>query len=183
ILLGRELAAQLRVVVGDRLNVVSPLGGELGPQGPMPKGKAFRVAGIFSSGMYEYDSKFVYILLSEAQDFFNIRGRLRIALKVDDVDDARRIANRVVSVLEGYPYRAKDWGEMNQNLFAALRLEKLVMAIILSIISIVAAGLIVATVIMLVLEKRKDIAVLKALGVPDGGILKITVAKIGRAHV
>jgi lipoprotein-releasing system permease protein len=79
----------------------------------------------------------------------------------------------VYDMLEGYPYRTKDWGEMNRNLFSALRLEKLVMGIILSIIVIIAAGLIVATVIMLVLEKRKEIAVLKALGVPDGGIVKI----------
>ncbi|HLT30816.1 MAG TPA: ABC transporter permease [Myxococcaceae bacterium] len=177
ILLGRELATQLRVVVGDRVNVVSPLSGELGPQGPMPKDRSFRVAGIFHSGMYEYDSKFVYITLQEAQSFFNVRGALGIELKVDDVDDARNISRRVVTALEGYPYRARDWGEMNQNLFSALRLEKLVMGVILSIISIVAAGLIIATVIMLVLEKRKEIAVLKALGVPDGGILKIFMAE------
>src|SRR5207342_3196851 len=94
-----------------------------------------------------------------------------------DVDDARRLTKAIYSKLEGYPYRTRDWGEMNKNLFAALRLEKLVMGIILSIIVIVAAGLIVATVIMLVLEKRKEISVLKALGVPDGGIVKIFLAE------
>nr|WP_246357425.1 ABC transporter permease [Pyxidicoccus fallax] len=177
IVIGRELAASLRVVVGDRLNVVSPLGTELGPSGPIPKSRAFRVAGIFYSGMYEYDSKFVYILLKEAQDFFDVEGASGIELKVADIDDARRIAGQVVKVLGGYPYRARDWGEMNKNLFSALRLEKLVMGIILSIIIVVAAGLIVATVIMLVLEKRKEISVLKALGVPDGGIVKIFLAE------
>ncbi len=173
IMMGRELAASLKVVVGDRVNVVSPVGGELGPQGPMPKSRAFRLAGIFYSGMYEYDSKFVYIHLSEAQTFFNIKGATGIEVKVTDVDNARGTMKAVYDTLQGYPYRTKDWGEMNRNLFAALRLEKLVMGIILSIIVIVAAGLIVATVIMLVLEKRKEIAVLKALGVPDGGIVKI----------
>lgn len=173
ILIGRELAASLKVVVGDRVNVVSPIGGELGPQGPMPKSRPFRVAGIFYSGMYEYDSKFVYIHLSEAQTFFNVKGATGIEVKVTDVDNARGTMKAVYDTLQGYPYRTKDWGEMNRNLFAALRLEKLVMGIILSIIVIVAAGLIVATVIMLVLEKRKEIAVLKALGVPDGGIVKI----------
>ncbi len=173
IIVGRELAASLKVVVGDRVNVVSPLGGELGPQGPMPKSRPFKVAGIFYSGMYEYDSKFVYILLSEAQTFFNVKGATGIEVKVTDVDNARGTMKSVYDLLEGYPYRTKDWGEMNRNLFAALRLEKLVMGIILSIIVIVAAGLIVATVIMLVLEKRKEISVLKALGVPDGGIVKI----------
>jgi lipoprotein-releasing system permease protein len=173
ILMGRELAASLKVVVGDRVNVVSPIGGELGPQGPMPKSRPFRVAGIFYSGMYEYDSKFVYIHLSEAETFFNVKGATGIEVKVTDVDNARGTMKAVYDTLQGYPYRTKDWGEMNRNLFAALRLEKLVMGIILSIIVIVAAGLIVATVIMLVLEKRKEIAVLKALGVPDGGIVKI----------
>jgi lipoprotein-releasing system permease protein len=177
IVVGRELAASLRVVVGDRVNVVSPLGTELGPSGPIPKSRAFRVAAIFYSGMYEYDSKFVYILLKDAQEFFEVKGASGIELKVADIDDARRIAAQVVKVLGGYPYRARDWGEMNKNLFSALRLEKLVMGIILSIIIVVAAGLIVATVIMLVLEKRKEISVLKALGVPDGGIVKIFLAE------
>ncbi len=177
IVVGRELAASLRVVVGDRVNVVSPLGTELGPSGPIPKSRAFRVAAIFYSGMYEYDSKFVYILLKDAQEFFEVKGASGIELKVADIDDARRIAGQVVKALGGYPYRARDWGEMNKNLFSALRLEKLVMGIILSIIIVVAAGLIVATVIMLVLEKRKEISVLKALGVPDGGIVKIFLAE------
>jgi len=173
IIVGRELAQSLRVSVGDRVNIVSPLGGELGPQGPLPKSRPFRVAGIFYSGMFEYDSKFVYIHLDEATRFFGLEGATGIELKFQDVDDARRLAKTVLAKLGGYPYRTRDWGEMNKNLFSALRLEKLVMAIILSIIVIVAAGLIVATVIMLVLEKRKEIAVLKALGVPDGGIVKI----------
>ncbi|MBX5484388.1 MAG: ABC transporter permease, partial [Myxococcaceae bacterium] len=177
IILGKELAQQLHVVVGDRINVVSPLGGELGPQGPMPKSRPFRVAGIFYSGMYEYDSKFAYISLSAAQDFFGLQGVSGIEVKVDDIDDARRIMNTILTELGNYPYRVRDWGEMNHNLFSALRLEKLVMGIILSIIVVVAAGLIVATVIMLVLEKRKEIAVLKALGVPDGGVLKIFLAE------
>ncbi len=154
-----------------------PAGGRLGPSGPIPKTKAFRVAGIFYTGMFEYDSKFVYVGLQAAESFFGIPGATGVELKVKDVDDARRIASTVLNTLEGYPYRTKDWGEMNRNLFSALRLEKLVMGIILSIIVVVAAGLIVATVIMLVLEKRKEISVLKALGVPHGGIVKIFLAE------
>jgi lipoprotein-releasing system permease protein len=177
ILLGRELASTLRVLVGDPVTVVSPLGGGTGPTGPIPKSKAFRVAGIFYTGMFEYDSKFVYVGLKAAESFFGIPGATGVELKVKDVDDARRIASTVLNTLEGYPYRTKDWGEMNRNLFSALRLEKLVMGIILSIIVVVAAGLIVATVTMLVLEKRKEISVLKALGVPQGGIVKIFLAE------
>jgi lipoprotein-releasing system permease protein len=173
VIVGRELASSLKVVVGDRLNIVSPLGGELGPQGPIPKSRPFRVAGLFHSGMYEYDSKSVYIGIKEAREFFGIKGAMGLEVKVADVDNARSTMRTIVDTLDGYPYRSKDWGEMNANLFAALRLEKLVMALILSIIVIVATGLIVATVIMLVLEKRKEIAVLKALGVSDAGIVKI----------
>jgi lipoprotein-releasing system permease protein len=177
VLIGRELAANLRVGVGDPITIVSPMGGELGPSGPMPKNKSFRVAGVFYTGMFEYDSKFAYIRLDEAQKFFKVEGANGVELKVADVDDARRIGNEVLQALDGYPYRVRDWGELNRNLLSALRLEKLVMGIILSIIVIVAAGLIVATVIMLVLEKRKEISVLKALGVPDGGIVKIFLAE------
>src|SRR6185295_278967 len=124
-----------------------------------------------------YDSKFVYIHLRDAQTFFGIKGASGIELKMEDIDDARRVTRAIYDKLEGYPYRTRDWGEMNKNLFSALRLEKLVMGIILSVIVIIAAGLIVATVIMLVLEKRKEISVLKALGVPDGGIVKIFLAE------
>ncbi|HEY0094190.1 MAG TPA: ABC transporter permease, partial [Archangium sp.] len=177
IILGRELATIMRVVVGDRVNVISPQGAELGPAGLIPKSRAFRVAGIFYSGMYEYDAKFAYILLAEAQKLFGTDGPSGIELKVADVDDARRISQAVSRELGGYPYRSRDWGEIHRNIFSALRLEKLVMGIILSIIIVVAAGLIVATVIMLVLEKRKEIAVLKALGVSDGGIVKIFLAE------
>jgi lipoprotein-releasing system permease protein len=177
ILLGRELAASLRVLVGDRVTVISPIGGGMGPTGPVPRSRVFRVAGIFYTGMYEYDSKFAYLSLREAESFLDVKGATGVEMKVADVDDARRIAGSVLQALDGYPYRTKDWGEMNRNLFSALRLEKLVMGIILTIIVIVAAGLIVATVTMLVLEKRKEISVLKALGVPDSGILKIFLAE------
>jgi lipoprotein-releasing system permease protein len=173
IFLGRELATQLRVMVGDRINVVSPLGGELGPQGPMPKSRAFRVLGLFHSGMYEYDSKMIYIELRAAADFFNIEGATGLEFKVKDIDDARRMAKKIREALGGYPYVTRDWGDMNRSLFAALRLEKLVMGIILSIIVVVAVGLIVATMIMLGLEKRKELSVFKALGVSDGGIVKL----------
>ncbi|HXX30257.1 MAG TPA: ABC transporter permease [Myxococcaceae bacterium] len=177
ILLGRELAASLRVLVGDRVTAISPLGGGMGPSGPLPRARAFRVAGIFYTGMYEYDSKFAYVSLAEAQSFLDVKGATGVEMKVADVDDARRVSGAVLQALDGYPYRTKDWGEMNRNLFSALRLEKLVMGIILTIIVIVAAGLIVATVTMLVLEKRKEISVLKALGVPDSGVVKIFLAE------
>jgi lipoprotein-releasing system permease protein len=177
VVLGRELARSLKVYVGDRVNVVSPLGGDLGPQGPMPKSRPFRVGGIFYSGMYEYDSKFAYIDLKEAMKFFNPKDApdnvSGLELKVKDIDDARKVARAVLTALDGYPYRTKDWGEMNRNLFSALRLEKLVMAIILAIIVVVACLLILGTLVVLAFEKRKEIAILKSLGASESNIMKV----------
>ena len=177
IAVGRELARGMRIYVGDVVNVVSPLG-DLGPAGPQPKSRPFRVAAIFYAGMYEYDSKFAYIDLREAQRFFGSGDSVTgLELKVDDVDAARPTMRRVLSRLEGYPYRVKDWGEMNRNLFSALQMEKVVMAVILGFIVLVASFIIVATLIMLVLEKRREVAVLESMGAGAPSIMKIFVAE------
>jgi lipoprotein-releasing system permease protein len=176
IVVGRELARSLRVFVGDQVNVVSPFG-DLGPSGPQPKSRPFRVAAIFYSGMYEYDSKFAYIDLAEGQRFFGVDGVTGLELKVDDVDRARPIMSTVVFELGGWPYRAKDWGELNRSLFSALQMEKVVMAVILGFIVLVASFIIVATLIMLVLEKTKEIAVLKSMGAGVPSVMKIFVAE------
>ncbi|MDR0966083.1 MAG: ABC transporter permease [Myxococcales bacterium] len=176
IILGKELAAGLKVRVGDRLNVVSPLGGEVGPTGPMPKSRPFRVAGIFHSGMYEFDAKSAYIDLTESQRFFGLGESVTgLELKTTDIDNTRQITRSVLHALDGYPYRTKDFAEMNKNLFSALRLERLVMAVILGFIVLVACFNIVSTLIMMVLEKGKDIAILKSMGASDTGIMKIFV--------
>ncbi len=176
IVIGRELARQLRVFVGDPVTVVSPIAGELGPMGPQPKSMQFRVAGVFYSGMYEYDSKFVYIALDRAQSFFKMgKGITGLEMKVSDIDDARRISRQVLNKLEGYPYRVKDWGEMNKNLFSALKLEKIVMAVILAFIILVACFNILSTLVMLVLEKGKEISILKSMGARDSSVMKIFV--------
>ncbi len=177
IVVGREMAHALRVFVGDTVNVISPLG-ELGPAGPQPKSKPFRVAGVFYSGMYEYDSKFAYVELSEAQRFFGTGQSVTgLEIKVRDVDEARPILRRVLAALEGYPYRVRDWGELNRNLFSALMMEKVVMAVILGFIVLVATFTIVATLIMQVLDKRREIAVLKSMGAGQPSVMKIFVAE------
>ncbi len=177
IVVGRELARTLRVFVGDQVNVVSPFG-DLGPAGPQPKSRLFRVAGIFYSGMYEYDSKFAYMDLEEGQRFFGTGETVTgLELKVHDVDAARAVMGRVVFALGGWPYRAKDWGELNRSLFSALQMEKVVMAVILGFIVLVASFIIVATLVMLVLEKTKEIAVLKSMGAGVPSIMKIFVAE------
>jgi lipoprotein-releasing system permease protein len=176
IVLGTELARTLRVYVGDRVNVVSPLGGELGPQGPMPKSRPFRVAAVFYSGMYEYDSKFAYISIEAAQKFFGLGDSVNgLELRVDDIDNTRIINKQILEKLDGYPYRTKDWGEMNRNLFSALRLEKLAMAIMLTFIVLVACINILSTLVVFALQKAKEVAILKSMGARDTGIMKIFV--------
>ncbi len=176
IVIGRELARSLRVFVGDQVNVISPFG-DLGPAGPQPKSRPFRVAGIFYSGMYEYDSKFAYVDLSESQRFFGTTSVTGLELRVNNVDAAKTILSRVVYALGGWPFRAKDWGELNRSLFSALQMEKVTMAVILGFIVLVASFLIVATLIMLVLEKAKEIAVLKSMGAGVPSVMKIFVAE------
>jgi lipoprotein-releasing system permease protein len=177
IVVGRELARSLRVFVGDQVNVVSPFG-DLGPAGPQPKSRPFRVAAIFYSGMYEYDSKFAYIDLGEGQRFFGTGDTITgLELRVENVDAARAVMGRVVYALGGWPFRAKDWGELNRSLFSALQMEKVVMAVILGFIVLVASFIIVATLIMLVLEKTKEIAVLKSMGAGVPSVMKIFVAE------
>jgi len=175
IIIGQELARSLKVFIGDPVNVVSPVG-ELGPSGPVPKAKVFRVAGVFYSGMYEYDAKFVYIRLDEAQDFFTTKGAVTgIETKVDDIEATTVIGRGILRELGGYPYRTKDWKEMNRNLFSALKLEKIAMFIILTFIILVASFNILSTLIMVVLEKGKEISILKSMGATDPSIMKIFV--------
>lgn len=175
IVLGSELARALRVFVGDEVNVVSPFG-DLGPAGPQPKSRPFRVAAIFYSGMYEYDSKFAYVDLRAGQRFFGLGESVTgLEVKVKDVDAAKGIMSRVLFELGGYPFRTKDWGELNRSLFSALQMEKVVMAVILGFIVLVASFIIIATLIMLVLEKTKEIAVLKSMGAGVPSVMKIFV--------
>jgi lipoprotein-releasing system permease protein len=175
ILLGRELARGLRVGVGDVVNVVSPFG-DIGPAGPQPKSRPFRVAGILFSGFYEYDAKFAYLGLAEAQRFFGTGDSVTgLELKMQDVNAARPVMRRVLATLEGYPFRTKDWGEMNRNLFSALMMERIAMAVILGFIMLVASFIVVATLVMLVLEKTREIAVLRSMGATTTSIMKIFV--------
>lgn len=177
IVIGREMARSLRVWVGDRVTVMNPLG-ELGPNGPIPRSRVYRVAAVFVSGMYEYDSKFSYITLKEAQKFFRMGDSVSgLELRVRNVDEARPIMKHVLTALEGFPYRTKDWGEMNENLFAALRLERVVMFILLSFQVLIACICVVATLVMLVVEKRREVATLKAVGAREGSIMKLFVAE------
>ncbi|MFL5377244.1 MAG: FtsX-like permease family protein, partial [Myxococcales bacterium] len=175
ICVGKEMSHALRAWVGDVIQVITPLG-DMGPTGPIPRSKSFRVACILYSGMYEYDSKFAYIGIPDAQKFFRMGDSITgLELKFKDVDAARAEGRKVVAALGGFPYRAKDWAELNRNLFSALKLEKLAMAIILTFIVLVACFNILSTLIMLVLEKTKEISILKSMGARDSSVMKIFV--------
>jgi len=172
IILGKELARNLGVGKGDAVYLISSLG-MISPIGYLPAMKRFKVSGLFESGMYEYDGSLAYVNLEDAQKILHMEDAVTgIEIRVKDVYDARDIAEKIVSNL-GFPYWAKDWMQMNHNLFSALKLEKTVMFIILALIVLVAAFNIASTLIMMVMGKTKDIAILKAMGAPDSSIRKI----------
>lgn len=177
IIVGRELASNLHLAVGDEVRVVSPFG-SLGPLGPIPKTKLFRVAGIFYSGMYEYDTKYAYVTIPVAQRFFNHRDDAITAIEVrlHEVDRSDAVLAAVRPMAQGMNLRVRDWKELNQNLFRALKLEKLMIFLLLTVAIIVASFSIVATLLLLVTEKGREIAVLKAMGASDGFITRVFVA-------
>ena len=172
IILGIELAKHLSVSLNDSIQVISPLG-TVTPMGMMPKMKRFRVRGIFYSGMYEFDNTMAYVSLESAQKFFSMGDRVTgIEIKTNDIYKVKEIGREIRRKM-GFPFWTKDWMEMNRNLFSALRLEKIAMFIILVLIVLVAAFNIISTLIMVVMEKNKDIAILKSMGASSSSILKI----------
>jgi lipoprotein-releasing system permease protein len=178
IILGVELAKHLSVSLNDDIQVISPLG-TMTPMGMMPKMKRFRVEGIFYSGMYEFDNTMAYVSIESAQKFFNMDHRVTgIEIKTNDIYNVKRIGTEIRRKL-GFPFWTKDWMEMNRNLFSALHLEKIAMFIILVLIVLVAAFNIISTLIMVVMEKNKDIAILKSMGAPSKSILKIFIIEGG----
>jgi lipoprotein-releasing system permease protein len=178
IILGVELAKQLGVSLNEPIQVISPLG-TITPMGMMPKMKRFRVVGIFHSGMYDFDSKFAYISIDSAQKFLNMDSRVTgIEVKSNNIYQVKEIGKEIRKKL-GFPFWTKDWIEMNRNLFSALKLEKIAMFILLVLIVLVAAFNIISTLIMVVMEKHKDIAILKSMGASSMGILKIFIIEGG----
>jgi len=172
IILGKELLRRLGVGVGDIVSMVSPVS-RVTPVGLIPRMKLFKVVGVFESGMYEYDANLSFILLKSAQKFFSMKnGVSGIEVRVSDIEQAGNIASVIQNKL-GFPYLVRDWMRMNRNLFSALKLEKIVMFIILILIIFVAAFNIVSTLFMLVMEKTREIAILKSMGASCSSIIKI----------
>lgn len=176
IIIGKELAASLGVSKGDMVYLISP-SGMISPVGHLPSMRQFIVKDLFESGIHDYDGSLAYINIGDAQKILRMGNTVTgIEVRVNDIYNAGKIAEKIVNDL-GFPYRTRDWMQMNKNLFSALKLEKTVMFIILTLIVLVAALNIASSLIMMVMEKTRDIAILKAMGATDRSIRKIFVFK------
>jgi lipoprotein-releasing system permease protein len=173
IVIGRELAKTLHLRLGSEVSLVSRMG-ELTPAGVVPREKKFRVAGIFFSGMYEYDASHGYIMMDVAREFLEQPDRIgAIQVKVFDPEKADVVRPLVESAVGRAELRTRDWREINKNLFSALKLERIATFIVLSLAIIVASFCILCTLLLMVTEKGKEIAILKALGASDLAILRV----------
>lgn len=176
ILVGRELVKQTHLYPGEEVRVVSPLSDPSNPDAtgtPIPFNRDYRVAGIFYTGMYEYDLKYVYVTLDSLQDFLD-RGDAvdGIEIRIGDPDETGDFLVTLQEAL-GPGYRIADWRELNRNLFSALKLEKIAMFLVLGIVILVASFSIVGNLIMVVIEKARQIALLKTLGASDNGVMQL----------
>jgi lipoprotein-releasing system permease protein len=172
IIVGTELARQLGVRPGNILTVTSPQG-RLTPLGPIPANRDYRVTALFDSKMYQFDASLVFVSLKELQDFLGLEDRvLGIEVKVKDVNKSDAIG-KVIQEELGYGYWAQDWKAANRSLFSAIELEKLVMFIILTLIVLVGALNIISTLVTGVVEKTRDVAILRAMGATSRGIMRI----------
>jgi lipoprotein-releasing system permease protein len=172
VVLGSELAKRIAADIGGVVSIISPEG-KLTPLGRTPNTRKFKVSAIFDSGMYEYDASMIYISLNEAQDFLALGDKVTgIEVRVKEVYEAANVAKTIQDRL-GYPFWTKDWMVMNRSLFSALKLEKLTMFIILTMIVLVGALNIISTLVMVVMEKTRDVAILRAMGASAKSIMSI----------
>jgi lipoprotein-releasing system permease protein len=174
VIMGRSMADRLLVETGDTVHILSP-SGRKSAAGFAPEIKTFRVAGTFDTGMYEYDSSLVYVNLASAQEMLGFEGPLVTGLEVKlrDLYRAEEIADRIQGALDSPSFAVQTWMEMNQSLFSALKLEKTAMGVILVMIVLVGSFSIITTLIMLVMEKKPDIAVLMSMGAKPAQIRRI----------
>jgi lipoprotein-releasing system permease protein len=176
IIIGKELARMLGVVEGNPIYLISPRG-MISPIGHVPAMKRFKVVGIFESGFYEYDQTLAYIHLQDAQKLLRMGDTVTgVGIRVKIIYEADIIAKAVDAKL-GFPYWTRDWMQLNKNLFSALKLEKRAMFVILTLIVLVAAFNIASSLIMMVMQKTKDIAILKAMGATNRSIKRIFIFK------
>ena len=180
VLVGRELVKQMHLFTGQEVRLVSPLADPMNPDAngtPIPFNRDYRVGGQFFTGMYEYDLKLVYVTLDSLQRFLRLGDAVDgIEVRISDPDDVDVMVKRISAAI-GPEYHVQGWRELNRNLFSALKLEKIAMFMILAIIIIVASFSIVGTLIMTVIEKARQIALLKTLGASDLGIVVVFITQ------
>lgn len=174
IIVGDDLAGRLGVTVGDNINLLAP-SGQKSAAGFTPKVKFLTVAGVFSTGMFEYDSSLAYVSLDTARDVLGLGedAVTGLEIRLADVYAAGNVSEALAETLGGFPYYVRNWMEMNANLFAALKLEKTAMFVILVMIVLVGTFSIVTTLVMLVIQKRRDIAVLMSMGAGAGMVQRV----------
>lgn len=172
LIIGAELAKNLHLKEGDTVMMVSPVG-VVTPMGLVPRTKKFQVVGIFRSGFYQYDAGLSFISMKESQAFFGFgKSVTGVHLRVKDIFSAERISRKIQGTLSG-AYLSRSWQEMNRNLFSALKTEKTTLTILLLLVVVVAAFNIIGSLVMVVMEKGREIAILKSMGATSGAILRI----------
>ena len=174
VVIGEDLSRSLRASVGDTISVLTPEGATLSPMGLIPRARRLEVVGVFNLGLREYDSSYGFVALDVAGRLFNRDGVDLMELRVENLADAPQVARAVTETL-GAEYFAEDWSQLNQSLFQALWLEKMAIGITIGLIMMVAALNIVASLVLLVMEKSRDIAILKTMGAASGSIRLIFV--------
>lgn len=183
LLLGRTLATELGVGVGARVRIVSPLAGydrsiTGGAMSVTPRSRELRVIGIFEAGFQEYDTQLVVTDLYEAQQFFDHGDAVDgVEIRLHNPDDAPELSRRLERELGGGAYHTMDWQELNHNLFTALEIQKVMLSLVIASIVFVAAFVVIATLIMIVLERKREIAILKAMGAHDAHVLLVFLAQ------
>lgn len=178
IILGRELKNNLTLYLGGELNIMSP-SGDIGPAGNLPKSRPFKVVGSYYSGMFEYDAKMAYISLADAQAFLGIGNAVTgVDVKCSRLEDSKRVRDALREKLKDYPnVQVDDWLTLNSSLFGAIMLEKVAMFVILTSIILVASFNILCLLIMMVIEKAREIAIFKAMGARDSSIVRMFVVQ------
>lgn len=172
IIIGAELAKNLHLKEGDTVMMVSPVG-VVTPMGLVPRTKKFQVVGIFRSGFYQYDASLSFISMKESQAFFGFgKSVTGVHLRVKDIFSAERISRKIQGTLST-DYLSRSWQEMNRNLFSALKTEKTTLTILLLLVVVVAAFNIIGSLVMVVMEKGREIAILKSMGATSSAILRI----------
>ncbi|HUU29219.1 MAG TPA: lipoprotein-releasing ABC transporter permease subunit [archaeon] len=171
IVLGSYLAQLLRVGLGDIVTIWAPKGVKITPFGLSAPWRKFRVTGLFETGLYDVDAKFVYLSLEEAQSFFGMKNAIsHIEVRLVEIERAREVREEILDAIGGYPFTGTDWITYNKNLFEALKLEKAVMFVILTLIILVAAFNIVSTLTMLIMDKTREIGILRSMGLTSRAV-------------